>query len=76
MMDRVFKLGILIIGILFLILFYHFIQNNRFQMKESTIIDTSTGIIYDFDRKENLWRKLDPKSGDANEIPLKRKAKE
>jgi len=70
MTDKAFKSGVLIMGVLFLILFYQFTQNNRFQMNGSSIFDTRTGIIYE-PRDNTRWIKADPRSGEIKVIPLK-----
>ena len=69
MIDRVFKLGVLIIGVLLLIIFYQLTQNDRYQMKDKIIIDTRTGIIYEANENDRQWVEADPKSGKTKIIP-------
>jgi hypothetical protein len=46
----VFKIGILVIGIVFLMIYYWSSQNGRFHEINNEIIDTQTGIIYSYDK--------------------------
>lgn len=50
MMDKIFKAGLLVLGVCFLILYYFGSQNNRYILKEGensiSVFDTRMGIIY------------------------------
>lgn len=50
MMDKIFKAGLLVLGVCFLILYYFGSQNNRYILKEGeafiSVFDTRTGIMY------------------------------
>ena len=49
-MDKIFKIGLLILGVAFLLLYFFGSQNNRYILKEGktsiTVFDTRKGIIY------------------------------
>ena len=76
-MERFFKIGILILGILFLILFYQYSQNGRYnyygQGAEEIgmlhkILDTRTGKVYQYilpieKDAPILWIVYDPITG-------------
>ena len=49
-MDKIFKIGLLILGTSFLLLYYFTSQNNRYVLRTEgnsiTVFDTRKGIIY------------------------------
>jgi hypothetical protein len=51
-MDKIFKIGLLVLGVAFLVLFYFHAQNGRYQVSSSvgskTILDTRKGIYYEY----------------------------
>ena len=57
--DKIFKIGLLILGLIFLLLFYKHSQNNRYQLYESLIIDTRTGKVYSFWEEGEEYRELE-----------------
>ena len=50
MKDNIFKTCIIVIGIIFLTIFYFHSQNGRFHKIDDGVIDTRTGIIYSYDK--------------------------
>ena len=62
MIDNIFKIGLLLIGVGFLIVFYLFTQNNRYQKDNNNIIfDTRTAKLYLLSTGE--WVVTDPVGG-------------
>ncbi len=53
MIDKVFKIGLLFLGIIFLLLFYDYIQTNRYAptAHQGLIMDKKTGKVYMLDGK-------------------------
>jgi hypothetical protein len=47
LVDMVFKVGILMVGIIFLVVYFLSSQNGRFQKFDSKILDTRTGAIHE-----------------------------
>jgi len=72
MIDKLFKIGLLVIGVILLIVLYKISQNNRFYQNQDAIFDTRTGKIYVPDKEEQKWTVADPISGKIMEIPFKR----
>lgn len=71
MIDTVFKIGLLLIGIVFLIVFHQFAQNNRYRMDNNlNVYDTRTGKLYLLGNGE--WIMTDPIRGNVNKVPIKR----
>lgn len=62
-MDKIFKIGLLILGTSFLLLYYFNSQNNRYTLKDTettlTVFDTRKGIIYITD-SDNNWLIINP----------------
>jgi len=78
MIDKIYKVGLLVLGTIFLILFYINAQTNRCQLKldrdDIVILDTNSGRIYLPPSKDNKkWTVADPVHGDVNEIPITRR---
>ena len=46
LLNILFKVGVLLISIAFLVIYYWSSQNGRFQKTENEILDTRTGTIY------------------------------
>ena len=66
-MDRLFKIGLLILGVVFLLLYSINSQKGRYQIgaQQSMVIilDTSQGIFYGFNDETKEWMVIDPKTG-------------
>lgn len=72
MIDKIFKLGVLVLGILYILYLYYPLtsQNERYKYfkhnAESSILDTYNGTLYrsTLRRGNNeVWMKFDPKTG-------------
>jgi hypothetical protein len=70
MIDKIFKTGLLVLGICFLILYYISSQNNRYVWKEGeasiSVFDTRTGIIYATSSEsigKDKWLVINPTGG-------------
>ncbi len=75
MIDKLFKVGLLVIGVILLILLYQISQKNRFYYHlkdEPAIFDTRTGKVYEPNKEEQKWTVANPISGEIKEIPYKR----
>ena len=46
MFDKVFKIGLLVLGVLALLLFYNSSQKGRYQLNGPFVVDTQTGVTY------------------------------
>ena len=44
--DWIFKTGLLIIGVAFVVVYFFFSQNGRYQRTGSSVLDTRTGVIH------------------------------
>lgn len=62
MIDKIFKIGLLIIGIMFLYLYYQSTETNRFIYTNfGYILDTKTGKLYVFEKEViRKWIIMDP----------------
>ena len=76
MIDNIFKIGVLVIGVIFLILFYQYNQKNRYQLHnvdpDMKIFDTNSGLIYMYPGN-NTWAVVNPIRGGVKEVPLEKK---
>ena len=77
MIDTIYRVGLLLLGIMFLFIFYQHTQNGRYQLKfeqeSMAIFDTNSGRIYLPPSKDSKkWTVADPVRGDVSEVPLKR----
>jgi hypothetical protein len=71
MIDKIFKIGLLVIGVALLIILYQSSQNNRFYFgkDQDVIFDTRTGKVYGFNKADPpRWGVFDPRSGEIKEI--------
>lgn len=73
MIDKIYKIGLLLLGIIFLILFYQYNQKNRYQLnvRDNNVFDTNSGHIYHLSVENKEWLLEDPLHGDRTKIPLK-----
>ncbi|HZX12932.1 MAG TPA: hypothetical protein VFF49_00860 [Thermodesulfobacteriota bacterium] len=69
-MDRLFKIGLLILGAVFLLLYSINSQKGRYQIgaqqRDIIILDTSQGIFYGFNDETKGWMVIDPKTGEIS----------
>jgi hypothetical protein len=65
MIDKIFKIGLLIVLILFLVVFYSASQKDRYQIVTEYegsigIFDTRAGIVYMLDVENDQWSEINP----------------
>ncbi len=65
MIDKIFKMGLLIVLIIFLVLFYSSLQKDRYQVLTEYegsigIFDTRAGVIYMLDIEKDQWSEIKP----------------
>ncbi len=77
-MDKIFKVGLIILALIFLLLYYQNSQVGRFQYIKPdddntifAIVDTKTGVTYllgsSDDEKQPKWMVVDPVKGTVTE---------
>ncbi len=67
MIDKIFKIGLLIVLIIFLVLLYSSLQKDRYQVLTEYegrigIFDTRAGVIYMLDIENDQWSEIKPSS--------------
>jgi hypothetical protein len=77
-MDKIFKIGLLVLGFGFLAYLYcpHTNQVGRFRChlrgNLMSIIDTTNGVTYSLDTKGKDWVTLNPITGKSSRISIKK----
>ncbi len=60
MIDKIFKIGLLILGAVFLFLYYQNIEKGRYYMNPTgfVVLDTQTGTVYK--KSGGIWSEKNP----------------